>query len=237
MRIIEKICNKKLPFPISIAIDGPAASGKSTTAKAIAEKLGLTYIDTGAMYRAFTLKLLKNKISLSDTFKISTVLEKTTINLEYKEKQLTVLLDGKDVSDEIRTLYVSSSVSEVSAIAAVRDQMTGWQRKIAAEHDAILDGRDIGTVVLPNAHLKIYMVCSATARAERRLEELLAKGEKANITQIIHDIEKRDQIDSNRQIAPLRKADDAIEIDTSRRSIPEQTKLVIDHFIQKMEEL
>lgn len=206
-----------------IAIDGPAGAGKSTIAKKVADSLGYVYIDTGAMYRAFTYELLTSSISLSDIEKITKVLEKT--NIEFKNNE--IFLNNLNVTNEIRSKNVTANVSAVSAIPQVREKLVNLQRKIASESNSILDGRDIGTVVFPNAELKIFLTASVKIRALRRYNELIAKDKNIDINEIEAEIEKRDKLDSSRETSPLIKAADAIEIDTSDLSIDEVANTIL----------
>ena len=206
-----------------IAIDGPAGAGKSTIAKKVADSLGYVYIDTGAMYRAFTYELLISSISLSDIEEITKVLEKT--NIEFKNSE--IFLNNLNVTNEIRSKNVTANVSAVSAIPQVREKLVNLQRKIASESNSILDGRDIGTVVFPNAELKIFLTASVKIRALRRYNELIAKDKNIDINEIEAEIEKRDKLDSSRETSPLIKAADAIEIDTSDLSIDEVANTIL----------
>lgn len=206
-----------------IAIDGPAGAGKSTIAKKVADSLGYVYIDTGAMYRAFTYELLTSSISLSDIEEITKVLEKT--NIEFKNSE--IFLNNLNVTNEIRSKNVTANVSAVSAIPQVREKLVDLQRKIASESNSILDGRDIGTVVFPNAELKIFLTASVKIRALRRYNELIAKDKNIDINEIEAEIEKRDKLDSSRETSPLIKAADAIEIDTSDLSIDEVANTIL----------
>ena len=199
-----------------IAIDGPAGSGKSTIAKLIAEDLGLVYLDTGAMYRLVTLKALNDGI-LGNLDKIIKMLD--NLNIDIKENGF--YLDDIDVSEEIRKPVVSENVSDIAAIREVREKMVDLQRKFSESKNVILDGRDIGTVVFPNADVKIFLVADAKERANRRYKELVAKGENVRIEEIYENILKRDEIDSTRKESPLKKADDAVEVDTTSKNIEE----------------
>ena len=199
-----------------IAIDGPAGSGKSTIAKLIAEDLGLVYLDTGAMYRLVTLKALNDGI-LDDLEKIIKMLDNLSIDI----KENGFYLDDTDVSEEIRKPVVSENVSDIAAIREVREKMVDLQRKFSESKNVILDGRDIGTVVFPNADVKIFLIADAKERANRRYKELVAKGENVRMGEIYENILKRDEIDSTRKESPLKKADDAIEVDTTSKNIEE----------------
>ena len=204
-----------------IAIDGPAGSGKSTIAKLIAKDIGLVYLDTGAMYRLVTLKALNEGIlgngKLSDLGKIKKLLD--NLNIDIKENGF--YLDDVDVSEEIRKPIISENVSDIAAIREVREKMVDLQRKFSKSKNVILDGRDIGTVVFPNANLKIFLVADAKERAKRRYKELVEKGENVEIEEIYDNILKRDKIDSTRKESPLKKAKDAVEVDTTFKSIKE----------------
>ena len=204
-----------------IAIDGPAGSGKSTIAKLIAKDIGLVYLDTGAMYRLVTLKALNEGIlgngKLSDLGKIKKLLD--NLNIDIKENGF--YLDDVDVSEEIRKPIISENVSDIAAIREVREKMVDLQRKFSKSKNVILDGRDIGTVVFPNADLKIFFVADAKERAKRRYRELVEKGENVEIEEIYDNILKRDKIDSTRKESPLKKAKDAVEVDTTFKSIKE----------------
>ena len=199
-----------------IAIDGPAGSGKSTIAKLIAEDLGLVYLDTGAMYRLVTLKALNDGI-LDDLEKIIKMLDNLSIDI----KENGFYLDDTDVSEEIRKPVVSENVSNIAAIREVREKMVDLQRKFSESKNVILDGRDIGTVVFPNADVKIFLIADAKERANRRYKELVAKGENVRMEEIYENILKRDKIDSTRKESPLKKANDAIEVDTTSKDIEE----------------
>ena len=207
-----------------IAIDGPAGSGKSTISKLVAKDLNLIYLDTGAMYRMFTLKLLNEKVSFEEKKKIEELLQNLNINID-KE---SFFLDGKDVSEEIRKSDVSQNVSKVAAIKEVREKMVDLQRKFSQSKDVILDGRDIGTVVFPNADIKIYLVADLKERAERRYREMLEKGQKVSFEEIYKNIADRDKLDSTREITPLKKAADAVEVDTTAKSIEEVKKEILN---------
>ena len=200
----------------SIAIDGPAGAGKSTIAKALAKELGYQYVDTGAIYRtvAYFLDLLG--VSPKDVDGVERYIDELTINIEYDEEgKQHMLMNGMDVSDDIRTQDISQKASLVSAHAVVRDMLLDMQRDVAKKYNVIMDGRDIGTVVLPKATVKIFLTASAEVRAKRRTDELLAKGQKANFEQTLKDIKQRDYQDMNRPIAPLKQAKDAVLLDTS----------------------
>ena len=204
----------------SIAIDGPAGAGKSTIAKALAKELGYHYVDTGAIYRtvAYFLDLLG--VSPKDVDGVERYIDELTIGIEYDETgKQHMIMNGMDVSDDIRTQDISQKASLVSAHAVVRDMLLDMQRDVAKKHNVIMDGRDIGTVVLPKATVKIFLTASAEVRAERRTKELIAKGQKADFQQTLKDIQQRDYQDMNRPIAPLKQAKDAVLLDTSELDI------------------
>ncbi len=205
----------------SIAIDGPAGAGKSTIAKALAKELGYQYVDTGAIYRtvAYFLDLLG--VSPKDVDGVERYIDELNVDIEYDETgKQHMIMNGMDVSDEIRTQDISQKASLVSAHKVVRDVLLDMQRDVAKKHNVIMDGRDIGTVVLPDATVKIFLTATAEVRAKRRTDELLAKGQKADFQQTLKDIQQRDYQDMNRPIAPLKQADDAVLLDTSDLDIP-----------------
>ena len=202
-----------------IAIDGPAGAGKSTIAKRLAKELSFVYVDTGAMYRSIGLYMIKNGIDIHDKDAVEKASEKADVSLKYIDGTQHVILNGEDVSDQIRTEEVSKAASVVSAYPQVRKNLTALQKKLAESENVVMDGRDIGTCVLPNADLKIYLTASAEVRGKRRFKELTAKGEKADLTEIVEDIKKRHEADMTREISPLKKADDAVEVDSSDMTI------------------
>ena len=207
-----------------IAIDGPSASGKSTTAKGVAERLGITHLNTGAMYRATTYGIIESGIDLNDLQSIHEFLK----NMALKFDSLNhIWINGKDVSKKIRTNKISSSVSAVSAVPAVRFKMVEIQRSIAKGKDCVLEGRDIGTVVFPNADFKFFLIADILVRAKRRLKDLEKIGEESTLNDLINDIEKRDVSDSSRDISPLVQAEDAISINTSNLTINEQVDKIV----------
>ena len=208
-----------------IAIDGPSASGKSTTAKGVAENLGITHLDTGAMYRAVTWGLKKVAIHSSDDEKIRDFLNNMKIFFDASNH---IWLNGKDVSVEIRTGDISSRVSAVSAIPGVREKMVKIQRQIGGKKDCVLEGRDIGTVVFPDAEYKFFLVADTEIRAKRRLLDLERIGESSTLAELIDDIERRDAIDSSRDHSPLLQAEDACPIDTSHLTINEQINKIVN---------
>lgn len=213
-----------------IAIDGPASSGKSTIAKLIATKLGYTYIDTGAMYRAITWYFLKHRINIEQQEAVNDALANINVNFDNVEGMQHVLLNGQDITTEIRNVDVTSNVSEVSAIAAVRECLVSQQQAIAESQSVVMDGRDIGTVVLPKADYKFFFVADPHVRALRRYNENIDKG---MATQTLEEIEQaiieRDYYDTHREHSPLKKAEDAIEIDTSHLTIDEVIGSVIQY--------
>lgn len=217
---------------ISIAIDGPAAAGKSTIAKIVAKTLNYIYVDTGAMYRALTYKALNEKVSLTDEKVLYKLLIDTEIELKPSENGQLVFVDGQNVTSEIRNNEVTGSVSEVSMHRLIREEMVRRQQLFAKNGGVVMDGRDIGTHVLPNAEIKIFMVASVEERAERRHQENLQKGFPSDIEQLKAEIALRDKQDSEREVSPLKKADDAIEIDTTSLSIDQ----VADQIMSLMKE-
>lgn len=210
---------------IQVAIDGPAGSGKSTTAKLAAEKLqDFIYVDTGAMYRAFTYFVMENN-ALGKTDEISELLKKFNVNLTPEGK--VIINNSKDVAKEIRTPEVDSNVSKVASIKEVRLKMKDLQKEIAQDNNVVMEGRDIGTAVLPNAQIKVFLLADIQTRAERRQAQLAESGISTNIIDLVEEIKKRDEADSTRANNPLRKADDAVELDTSKLSINEQVSIIV----------
>ena len=204
----------------SIAIDGPAGAGKSTIARRLAKDLGFYYVDTGAIYRtvAYFMDLLG--ISPKDVDGVERYIDELTISVEYDEDGVQhMIMNGMDVTDDIRTQEISQKASLVSAHSVVRDVLLDMQRDVARKHNVIMDGRDIGTVVLPKANVKIFLTADPEVRAKRRCDELIAKGQKANLPQILREIQQRDYQDTNRPIAPLKQAKDAVKVDTSNLDI------------------
>ena len=214
-----------------IAIDGPAGSGKSTVSKMIAEEIGFTYLDTGAMYRLFAYKLIKENIDVNDTEKELDALKSLDIDM----KDGRFYLDKEDVSDKLRSREVSGNASKVAGVKEVREKMVEIQREFSRSKNVILDGRDIGTVVFPNADLKIYLGAASEVRAKRRYEELKEKDSSVNYDEILKEIEERDYHDSSRKESPLRIADDAIVIDTTDFTIDEVKKKIKNLIITKGE--
>lgn len=207
-----------------IAIDGPAGAGKSTIAKIIAKDLNINYIDTGAMYRAVTLKCLQNNINIENEEAVIELAKNTEIDF----KDNNIYLDGKIVNEEIRSIEVTNNVSNVAKIKEVRYLMVDVQREIGTRNSVILDGRDIGSYVFPNANYKFFLIATPQERGNRRYKELIEKGVEVKLQDVIDDIIKRDEIDSSREFAPLVKAEDAIEIDTTGKSINEVVESVLN---------
>ena len=212
---------------MNIAIDGPAGAGKSTIAKRIAKKMGYIYVDTGAMYRAMALYFIRLKVSPENSDEISKKCGDADITIEYRNGEQVVLLNGEDVTGMLRTEEVGNMASATSVNGDVRKKLVSLQQKLAASTDVVMDGRDIGTVVLPGAEVKVYLTASSAVRAKRRFDELAAKGETPDIEKIEADIIERDHRDMTREISPLKKADDATEIDSSYMTIDEVVEAVI----------
>lgn len=207
-----------------IAIDGPAGAGKSTISKLIAKNLGINYIDTGAMYRAITYKCIKEDIDINDIQRVVDLCSRTDVDFVDNN----IYLDGQRLDEEIRTLQVSSRVSDVAKIPQVREFLLEKQREIGKRSDVILDGRDVGTHIFPDAKYKFFLNASAQERGRRRYQELIDKGQSVALEEIIEDIKKRDHIDSTREVAPLVKADDAIEVDTTSMTIDQVVTYISD---------
>jgi CMP/dCMP kinase len=212
---------------LSIAIDGPAAAGKSTVAKVVAENLSYIYIDTGAMYRALTYKALVNNLNLEDEKSLLNTLLSTKLELFPSPKGQLVFLDNQEVTEAIRSSEVTNSVSIVAKHQMVREEMVSMQQSFAINGGVVMDGRDIGTHVLPNAEVKVFLLASVEERAVRRHTENLKKGFQSNLEQLKEEIARRDRIDSEREFAPLKKAYDAIEIDTTSLTIPEVVEKIM----------
>ena len=210
-----------------IAIDGPAASGKTTTARLLGLKLGLLPIDTGAMYRAITLKVIREGVKPGDIEGIQSILETSRIEQRVEDGKIRTFLDGEDVTDEIRKPEVSNLVSIISALSIVRRKLVEIQRRLAKMGGVVVEGRDIGTVVLPNADLKVFMTANLEERARRRKKELEERGIQATLDQLIEEIRKRDEIDSHRKDSPLKPAEDAMILDTTNLSIEEQVEAIL----------
>ena len=211
----------------NIAIDGPAGAGKSTIAKAVAKRENLIYVDTGAMYRAMALFMLREKVDLADAEAVALKCAEADITIRYENGVQVVLLNGENVNGFLRTEEVGNAASTISVIGKVREKLVELQKKLAAESNCVMDGRDIGTCVLPNAQLKIYLTASSLVRAKRRYEELAVKGEVCNLEKIRADIEERDYRDMHREISPLRQAEDAILIDSSDMTVEEVISRII----------
>jgi len=211
-----------------IAIDGPASSGKSTTAKELAKRLEYVYLDTGAMYRACGLQAFRKKISLENTHALAKMMQEIKVEIKYSLPNNIVLLDGQDVSDAIREPQVGKMASDISAISLVRKGMTALQRKLGKDKGIVMDGRDIGTVVFPDADFKFFMVADLDTRAQRRYFEEKAKGSEKTFEEVKTELAQRDYNDSHRDIAPLKKANDAIIIDSTSLSIQEQVDKILN---------
>lgn len=211
----------------NIAIDGPAGAGKSTIAKAAAKRMNLIYVDTGAMYRAMALYLLRQKTDLQDRDKIVEQCKSADVTIRYEDGVQVVCLNGENVNAYLRTEEVGSAASVISPLPEVRRKLVELQHRLAAESDCIMDGRDIGTCVLPDAQRKIYLTASSRVRAKRRYDELTAKGESCDLEKIQADIEERDYRDMHRETSPLRQAEDAVLVDTSDMTIQEAVDRVV----------
>ncbi len=212
----------------NIAIDGPAGAGKSTIAKRVAAELGFIYVDTGAMYRAIALYFIQNQVDISEDAFVQEACSKISVSIVYENGEQQVILNGENVTGSIRREEVGNMASVTSAYPAVREKLLSLQRQIAAASDVIMDGRDIGTCVLPGAPLKIYLTASVKTRAKRRFEELTDKGIACNIEEICKDIEERDYRDMHRDISPLRQAEDAVLVDSSDMTIEEVTTAIVE---------
>lgn len=218
----------------NIAIDGPAGAGKSTIARAAARNLGFLYVDTGAMYRAIALYLLRHDVDVSDSEKVESSLKEMNLRIVYSDGEQQILLNGENVTAFLRDEKVGNMASKSSALPKVREKLLQLQRNLAEENDVIMDGRDIGTFVLPNADVKIYLTATVEARAKRRYLELSAKGENADLDKIKEDIRTRDAQDMNRSIAPLKQAEDAVVIDSSVMTIDEVMDRIVDAFQESL---
>lgn len=222
---------------ISIAIDGPSGAGKSTVAKKCAERFGFRYVDTGAIYRTIGLAAFNRGIDTKDSTAVVAILPELDIDLIYNDDnddgEQRMILNGSDVSEEIRRPEISMCASNVSAISAVRDYLTDMQRNMAKRYDVIMDGRDIGTVILPNADVKVFLTASAEARADRRYRELVKKGSALSYDEILSDMELRDEQDTKRAAAPLKAAEDAVYLDTSSMSFEESVDAVAKLIVEK----
>ena len=213
-----------------VAIDGPAASGKSTAAIGVAKALNITHLDTGAMYRAITFGLIKNQINFKDVKAIEAYLHTLELKFSIKEKNTALILDNTDITEKIRSNKINENVSEVSAVKIVREFMVKIQREMAKDTDCILEGRDIGTVVFPNADYKFFIIANDKARAERRLKDLVLAGDKkaSELDKVLNELKVRDYKDSTRNHSPLKKAEDAVIIDTTHLAIDEVVKKIVN---------
>lgn len=219
---------------ISIAIDGPSGAGKSTVAKKCAKRFGFRYVDTGAIYRTIGLAAFNRGIDTKDSTAVVAILPELDIDLVYNDDgEQRMILNGSDVSEEIRRPEISMCASNVSAIAAVRDYLTDMQRNMAKRYDVIMDGRDIGTVILPNADVKVFLTASAEARADRRYKELIKKGSTVSYDEVLSDMKLRDEQDTKRAAAPLKAAEDAVYLDTSSMSFEESVDAVAKLIVEK----
>lgn len=211
----------------NIAVDGPAGAGKSTIAKAVAKKMGFVYVDTGAMYRAMALHMLKNGVNIDDDAAVIAECVKPDITIKYEDGGQIVCLNGENVNSFLRTEEVGNAASKTSVLMPVRVRLVELQQKLAAENDCIMDGRDIGTCVLPDADVKIYLTASSAVRAKRRYDELTAKGQVCDMAEIQRIIEERDYRDMHREASPLKQAEDAVLVDTSEMTIEEVIDTII----------
>ncbi len=219
----------------AVAIDGPSGAGKSSLARRCAAELGFLYVDTGAIYRTVGLAALRRGLDRKDETAVAAMLPELDIRLAYQDGEQRMFLNGEDVSREIRLPEISLCASDVSAHASVRQFLMDMQRNLAREYKVIMDGRDIGTVVLPDAPLKIYLTASAEARAERRLKELLAKGVETDFETVLREILQRDEQDMNREVAPLRRAEDAVLVDTTEIDFEGSFQLLCQVIRERME--
>lgn len=228
------VLRKDISSIINVAIDGPAGSGKSTVAKMIAKKLDILYLDTGAMYRACALKCTKCGVSVENEAQIKKIIDEIDIKVEYRGGTQTTMLDGDDVSELIRSPEISMLASTVSAYSFVREKMVSLQRQIAKAHSCVLDGRDIGTNVLPDCKFKFFVTASPEVRADRRYKELVIKGFKTSLDDVLKDIVARDKQDETRKSAPLKRAEDAVFVDTSRMTPDEVADLILKYIQEKI---
>lgn len=218
---------------IIITLDGPAGSGKSTVARELARALGYAYLDTGAMYRAVTLAMLRNKIDCTNASRVIETLPELTIDIRYDGGVQKTLLNGEDVSEAIRTPDVSRNVSAIAAIPEVRRHLVAQQQRMGREGGYVVDGRDAGTVIFPNAEMKFFLTASVNERARRRRLELAAQQTSLTLEQMIEEIERRDRLDSSRDVSPLQKAPDAIEIDNTNLTVNDQVEWIIKRFRER----
>lgn len=219
----------------NIAIDGPAGAGKSTIARRVAKELSFIYVDTGAMYRAMALYLLREGVDRNNKEQIGEICQNAEISIEYQNGEQIVLLNGENVNAYLRTEEVGNMASVSSAVPRVREKLLSLQRKLAKDMSVVMDGRDIGTTILPDADVKIYLTASSLTRAKRRYLELQEKGAVCNLDEIQKDIEERDQRDMNREISPLRQADDAVLVDSSDLTIEQVIDRILEIFRSKTE--
>ena len=220
----------------SIAIDGPAGAGKSTVAKQVAKMLNFIYIDTGAMYRAIGYYCLNNNVDILNEEMVNNSLNNINIELKFIDNLQRIYLNNEDITDLIRTQEVGKAASSVSVYSKVREKMVSMQQNIARDNNVVMDGRDIGTVVLPNANLKIFLTASSLERAKRRYKELLEKGISEDLETIKKEIEERDYRDSNREISPLKQADDAIFLDSSNMTLEEEIEYILKLYKERIKE-
>ena len=214
---------------MNIAIDGPSGAGKSTIAKALAKRLNITYLDTGAMYRTVALKSLRLGVDVSDEKGVESFLPSVNLDIKYIDGTQHVYLDGEDVSEAIREHHISKAASDISRLPAVRSFLVKMQRELAAKYDCVLDGRDITSYVLPNAEYKFFLTAAPEVRAKRRYDELLAKGRNVDFDTLLQDIKQRDYNDSHRPLAPLTRTADSVYVDTADMSIDEVLATVLSH--------
>ncbi len=222
---------------ITIAIDGPAASGKSTTARRVAKRLNYTYIDTGAMYRAVTLQALREHTSVKDEDEVARIADKINLRFAKNDNKTVLFMNSENISDAIRTTEIDANISPVAANPKAREILVKKQQEMGKRGGVVLDGRDIGTVVFPDAELKIYMIAGVEERAVRRKKELEQKGVQIDLQKVVEDIRYRDEQDMNRNHGPLMKAPDAVEVDTTNLSIEAQVEKILDLAIQRIKSL
>ena len=220
----------------NIAIDGPAGAGKSTIARRVAKELSFIYVDTGAMYRAMALYLLRKEVNKDDTEQIGNICQDAEISIEYQNGEQIVLLNDENVNSYLRTEEVGNMASVSSAVPRVREKLLSLQRKLARDMSVVMDGRDIGTTVFPDAELKIFVTATPEIRAQRRYDELKAKREEASFDEILENVKQRDYIDQNRDVSPLRKASDALLLDNSHLSISQQKEWLAEQFERVIKE-
>lgn len=219
----------------NVAIDGPAGAGKSTIAKQVAKRMGLIYVDTGAMYRALALYMLREKVDPADTAAVAKKCDSANVTIRYVEGEQVVFLNEENVNAYLRTEQVGNMASVISPQKEVRSKLLSLQRELAQNADVIMDGRDIGTCVLPEADVKIYLTASSAVRAKRRYDELTAKGEPCDLVRIEADIQERDHRDMTREVSPLRRAEDAVLVDSSEMSVEEVVRTIMEICERKRE--